>query len=790
MTDFEHLRIEREPLENDRRTRRTNIPRHPRGDLGGHGQKLTNDLTQAFRFAQQQQTSRPGNFVLKLRYVGHLDISHLHRHGIEFVSQEDNQICVVFADEIGLAMFADHLQRLGLDNAELTYKQILQAIDGIDNWTSEDRKSWAIKKNGLPESEQYLLDVELWPVEVAHHPKRLSFCEAFERWLIQNNIIRKDKINLDSLIMYRVLVNAAQADALLNHADVRLVDIPPESGIRYNQLNCDIENLPEGIPSPSPEAARVCVLDSGVATNHPLLAPAIAESVSFMGGEGGGDLNGHGTAVAGIVLYGDLEACNKTNFWKPELLIFNGKILDDNAEFDETSIEKTLVEAVTYFVEEHQCRIFNLSIGNANAPYDNCHIRGIAYVLDKLARDLNVLFVVSAGNFSGSTDPNVPTNSWRDEYPEYLLSDASVIIDPAPALNVLTVGSLARHNATFDAQRYPEIGPLAPASENQPSPFTRHGPSIKGAIKPELVAVGGNLAVAMRTGDEHREVMRGLGVLTCNNKFIGNTLFSEISGTSFAAPYITHLAGRALNNYPKASANLLRALLVNHANMLPEIENSFSDEMKQTYKAGTERDSCRDIAGYGVVDESELFRSSESAVVLMAEEKIENNSHQFFELPLPPEFLRTQTAAREIRVTLAYCPAVRTTRIDYVATKIHFKLIKDISLEAVERHFNHDTQAEAETRGDDAEPNRDISAVLRSKGTVQSSTWRLRQRKPTEKWFVVVTRQDKDWGESMSLELEDYALVVTVTDRENENAQLYTQISQRIEQQIRARARV
>ncbi|MDO8342155.1 MAG: S8 family peptidase [Cellvibrio sp.] len=789
MADFEHLRIEREPLENDRRTRKPNIPRHPRDDLVAHGQKLRNDLTQAFQFARQQQTSRPGNFVLKIRYVGYLKISHLQRHGIEFVSQEDNQVCVVFADETGLAKFADHLQRLGLDNAELTYKEILEAIDGIDNWTSEDRKSWAIKKKGLPDSEQYFLDVELWPVAVAHHPKRLSVCEAFERWLTQNNISRKDKVNLDSLIMYRVSVNAAQADALLNHTDVRLVDIPPESGIRYSQLNCDIENLPDGIPSPSLHAAKVCILDSGIATNHPLLAPAIAESANFIGGEDGGDLNGHGTAVAGIVLYGDLEACNTTNFWKPELLIFNGKILDDNAEFNEASIEKTLVDAVTYFVEEHQCRIFNLSIGNANAPYDNRHIRGIAYVLDKLARDLNILFVVSAGNFSGATDSNVPANSWRDEYPEYLLADTSVIIDPAPALNVLTVGSLARHNATFDAQRYPEIGQLAPAFKNQPSPFTRHGPSIKGAIKPELVAVGGNLAVAMRTGDEHRAVMRGLGVLTCNNKFIGNTLFSEISGTSFAAPYITHLAGRVLNNYPNASANLLRALLVNHANMLPEIENGFPDEMKQIYKIETGRDSCRDIAGYGVVDESELFRSSESAVVLMAEEKIENNSHQFFELPLPAEFLRTQTAAREIRVTLAYCPAVRTTRIDYVATKIQFNLIKDISLAAVERHFNHDTQAETTTRRDDAESNRDISAVLRGKGTVQSSTWRVRQRKPTEKWFVVVTRQDKDWGESR-LELEDYALVVTVTDRENENAQLYTQISQRIEQQIRARARV
>ncbi|HEQ3433958.1 TPA: S8 family peptidase [Vibrio cholerae] len=789
MANYEHLKIERELLENERRTRKINIPRHPRGDLRGHGQKLSRDLTESFKFAQSQQTSRPGNFVLKIRYTGLLDITHLNKHGIEFVSQEDNHLCVVFVDETGMAVFADHLQRLGLDDAELTYKQILEAIEGIDNWTSEDRKSWALRRNGLPRSEKFLLDVELWPVAVAYHPERLSTCDAFERWLVHNGIRRIDKVNLDSLIMYRLEVNSSQANVLLNHSDVRLVDLPPKSGIHYSQLNCDIDRIPEGILSPTHQAARVCVLDSGVNTNHPLLAPAIAESEDFIGDTGGMDLNGHGTAVAGVALYGDLEACNSTNYWHPELWIFNGRILDENAEFDSSSIEKTLIEAVTYFVEEHQCRIFNLSLGNSNAPYDNRHIRGIAYVLDKLARDFNILFVVSAGNFSGSIGPDVPRHSWRDEYPEYLLADESIIIDPAPALNVLTVGSLARHNATFDAQRYPEIGQLAPATENQPSPFTRHGPTIKGAIKPELVAMGGNLASPIRTGNELNAVMRGMGVLTCNSRFVGNTLFSEISGTSFAAPYITHLAGRLLNNYPKASANLLRALLVNHANMLSEIESSFPEDMKKSYRSANGRDAFRDIAGYGAVDEGELFRSSQNAVVLMAEEKIENNSHHFFELPLPDDFLRSQRASREIRVTLSYCPAVRTTRIDYVATKMSFRLVKDQSLESVQRHFNHSTQDETKTRNDDATSNRDISAELRGKGTVQSSTWRIKQPKPSEKWFVVITRQDRDWGEALSFEQEDYALVVTVTDRENEEAQLYSQISQRIELKARERAR-
>jgi hypothetical protein len=788
--NLEHLTIERESLKNDRRTRRISPPQPERGSLRDHGRWLVGCLERSANSSRQQVTSRPGSYVLKLRYSGLFDTKHLDRHGIEFISQEDKQLCVVFTDERGLSIFSDHLNQLGLDGVELTYKQILEAIDGIDNWTPEDRKSWAITRKGLPVEDQFDLDIELWPVHVAHHPARLEFCNAFEGWLHDQHIRRIDKVNLDSLVIYRVSVNANQAELLLNHVDVRLVDLVPTSGISYQELNCDIDTLPGQIPHPPAQAARVCILDSGIATNHPLIAPAVAESISFVDGEEPFDLNGHGTAVAGIALYGDLDGCNASNYWQPELWLYNGKILDQNAEFDHKTIEKTLTEAVAYFVDEHQCRIFNLSIGNANAPYDQHHIRGIAYVLDELARRYNVLFVVSAGNFSGSVDPDVPRESWRDEYPEYLASEQNVIIDPAPALNVLTVGSLARHNASFDEQRYPEIAHLSPAGENQPSPFTRRGPSVKGAIKPDLMAVGGNLASPVRSDGYQTPIMRGMGVLTCNRQFVGNTLFSEISGTSFASPYVTHLAGRLLNNYPQASANLLRAMLVNHASVPHEVESTFSPEMKDGYKKICRRDVVRDMAGYGLIDDDALYRSSQHVVVMMAEENIDNDAHHFFELPLPEEFLRTELAAREIRVTLAYSPAVRTTRLDYVATKMNFKLVKDESLEAVQMHFNHETQSETDTRSDDASGNRDIGPSLRDKGTVQSATWSIRRRNPTEKWFVVVTRQDREWGAAMSLEQEPYALVVTVTDRENENARLYTQISQRIEQQQRARAHI
>ncbi|MGG9126842.1 S8 family peptidase, partial [Escherichia coli] len=81
--------------------------------------------------------------------------------------------------------------------------------------------------------------------------------------------------------------------------------------------------------------------------------------------------------------------CNQSNFWQPQLWLYNGKVLNERAEFNAETIESTLTAAVAYFTDLG-CRIFNLSLGNANAPHDGKHIRGMAYLLDTLARQYNV----------------------------------------------------------------------------------------------------------------------------------------------------------------------------------------------------------------------------------------------------------------------------------------------------------------------------------------------------------------------------------------------------------------
>ncbi len=76
----------------------------------------------------------------------------------------------------------------------------------------------------------------------------------------------------------------------------------------------------------------------------------------------------------------------------------------------------------------------------------------------------------------------------------------------------------------------------------------------------------------------------------------------------------------------------------------------------------------------------------------------------------------------------------------------------------------------------------------RSYGTVQASTWAIKRARDG-KLYVVVSRNDFSWGESLCNVEEDYALVVKLTDRENANAQLYTEIRAQLQARERLRAR-
>ena len=510
--------------------------------------------------------------------------------------------------------------------------------------------------------------------------------EAFERWLEDNGGEPIDSVRKPYLCLYRTKARPSLVGKLLRHRDVRLVDLPPRVALDPRLRGRSVQELEE-VPAPPAGAPGVVVLDSGIASGHPVLAPAVGDSQSFLADSPAADDNGHGTLVAGIALYGDVAKCVEKRRFVPDLTLHSGRIVDEHGEGNGRFLENQVEDAVRYFADNYDCKVFNLSYGDRRKPYNGRHVRGLAVTLDSLSRELGVLFVVPTGNLDGDANP-------VDRYPGYLRDEDATLIDPAPALNVLTVGSLARYDRDL---RWPDDPGHAPvARTGQPSAFTRRGPSVNEAIKPDLVDYGGNELVDHRTGiTESKEV----GELSTSRKFASGMPFETCSGTSFAAPRVSNLAATVLVHMPNVSVDLCRALLVAHADVPPSCEDL-------CLESGIK---VRHVAGYGRVDRSALFRSLDGCVTLWAMDSIGNKRHQFYDVPIPPEYWSPGRRSRKMTVALAYRSPVRTTRADYRAVKISFMLVQSDSVEQVARSFNAEIDFLADTIYIYDSPHREVS---------------------------------------------------------------------------------
>ncbi len=766
-----HLRLSREDPVTQRRSRPSPSRIPTPDDPQRHGAVLGGRLQAAREAAATDLGGFDDRRLIKLQLSHKVSPEDIARasSGIEVVSQEEGTLVLAFATNTQLDEFEAKLTRLA-DGEQVPYQNLLYALQDLDRWTADDRTGWALAREGFPADEYFVIDAELWPMARGIEQART----AFETWVDGRGAAILDSVRKPYLTIYRIRCRRNLAEELLRYRDVRTVDLPPRLGIGRTLISTDIRDLDE-VSNPADDAPGIAVLDTGLATGHPVLAPAVGDSQSFLAGAPPADEHGHGTFVSGIALYDDVAECLSSGRFIPQFRLYSGRILDERNEGDPSLIENQVENAVRYFLENYGCRVFNLSYGDLNKPYRGRHVSGLAVTLDALSRELDVLFIVPTGNYGG--DDSGP-NDWRTEYPGYLTDESATLLDPAPALNAVTVGSLARHERNERWPNDPAYRPIARA--DQPSPYTRHGPSVGGAIKPDLVDYGGNQMVDVRAGGNLVAGYQGVGEFSISREFAAGRPFAEDSGTSFATPRVANAAAQVLAEMPDASVDLCRALLVSQARTPGACVDLLADV-----------DTIRNVTGYGLVDRSTLCRSLEDCVTLWAEENIENRHHHFYEVPVPEEFWWGGRRDREITVALAYRPPVRTTRIDYRAAGISFKFVQAASLDDVARRFNAAVDQATTEAISERSNGRRFTERVRSRGTVQASTWTFRQplgAMVQSSWFVVVTRNDPAWGVNLASEREPYALAVTLSDRLAEQAVLYTRIQARLRERIRIRA--
>jgi subtilisin family serine protease len=294
-----------------------------------------------------------------------------------------------------------------------------------------------------------------------------------------------------------------------------------------------------------------------------LLAPSLIESFGVPDELGTADIWGHGTKVAGIAAFGDVRECVDRKTFESPVRIISVKVVNDEGQFDDTATIPDQMDKAIRALHQRGCRVVNIALGDKHRiPYDGGRVSLWAATLDTLARELDIIVIVSAGNSAGGT--RAPWGPQAEQitqtYPNYLVSAENRIVDPATAAIALTVGSLAHANG-LPTEPAGGAERRSVASLNTPTPITRSGPGANDSVKPDLVDFGGTVLFdGMTQRIVSGDVYASAGMLTLRADYIQGLLTSS-TGTSMAAPRIAFKAALLLRAMPTASANMIRALL-------------------------------------------------------------------------------------------------------------------------------------------------------------------------------------------------------------------------------------
>lgn len=581
-----------------------------------------------------------------------------------------------------------------------------------------------------------------------------------------------DAVLPDSFTVRVRIVGRGLKDFVLNYLYIFEVVEPEDIELPQRVGERAAEPEPGAVPTaPDDDAPAVCVIDSGIQEAHNLLQAAIdgATSHCFLPTKDTNEVGdfvqpgGHGTRVAGAILYGEAIAKNGTPqlpFW-----IQNARVLDENNSMPvEMFPPQALRAAVERFhLGPRHTRIFNHSI-NASVFCRTRYMSAWAAEIDLLCSSCDILFIQSAGNLPVAGV--LPQPGVRDhltagrEYPAYLSEASARVANPAQSLQALTVGSVA-----YGALAEGDWHTFAP-ERSYPSAFSRSGFSIWGIIKPEVVEYGGD---DVRTANLPPDVQPGGRIAGACPELVRSTMFPpgppferDETGTSFAAPKVARIAAQLQRLLPDQPALLYRALIVQSARWPAWAEALLAELRRPDTRRNAQRreelsnqvsQTIRYI-GYGIPDEAGASVNTDHRTTLITNGETEIHAREchIYQVPIPPQ-LRGQADEFDIRieVTLSYVAQPRRTRRNlrrYLSTWVDWKSSK------LGEGINDFRVRALKDEGNDGEP---------LPGTVLP--WTLHEK--SDAGFIKDTRRNsgtvqKDWAVVKSNTLPDHFCIAVV----------------------------
>jgi hypothetical protein len=823
-----HLPLIREEPNPERRKRPGFPPGMPdRGGRGTYGPVLRNRVEELERQARAQPWPVPGvqpHLVFRVPVIAGASsadlIELLEEVGISIVGIELDGAIIAFRDDANLAEFRQALDayiqgpRGGINPQTgrpyaRTKWDVFELIEAeqMRLWSRPDRVGRRLAEaagsegRNLEPARIYVVDVEVW-----HRGTRDLARQAIDeiRSLLGDAPAQGERLSDEfigeTLCLARVSLTGAKLDRLLDVDIVAEVDLPPTPVFDARAARETTRRDFPTPPRPPAGGPSVCTLDSGVASNRPLIANNIGHAEAILTrGESAADGHGHGTMVAGLAVFGDVRACFQAGQFASDISLYSARVLNDENRFDD---EKLIIQQMRHAIEvfkapPYNCRVFNLSLGD-DRPWlrDNARQSLWAESLDILAREQKVLLVVSAGNqHLGAGNNARDAEDVLANYPNYLFEPDCGLCDPATAAIAITVGGIAQHDEPTVRRGAREESIIRTvARSGEPLPTTRVGPGLDSAIKPEFVAYSGNLTFD-GFGSTYRTIRNDPGVSVMSLSHEPTTsLFSFDVGTSFGAPLVARLGSlvwdrlrAALGEEP--DPNLVRAVLATAAT----VPQAFRDRIEPLRG----EDGVLQVCGYGMVDEDHALHSGDRRVTLVAQSSIPVDSFQLYEVPVPEEFRRAPERKR-LCVSLAFDPPVRRRRARYLGVEMSYALIRGKSVdEIVDAYRALTAEEQAAIRRREITMPGALQAPYRcdlkprpqalESSTLQRSEWTFQreQKDYGESWYLLV-RATRNWAPA-DVASQDFGIAVCLEAHE---PRLYSLVRQRVQARLQQRARV
>jgi hypothetical protein len=658
----------------------TKLPPRPSNAMA-YADKLKRALSEAVKEAQSRRESAgikvagasPGLYVVFQGHEGfRLKLSSLDAQGsgIELVSVdagEKVEKAMVFIPDGKVKYFLKKFEQYAAEQTkkgERKNRHLVESIDQIRLATL--RALWTDPATEFP-SDGKSCWWEVWLREWdRHEEERLrDYCKQMgievgqERLTFPSRIVVLVKAKADQL--------TASLDVLNDLAEVRAAKVVvPELHQMPPSEQADIaKELLKGLRAAPPNAPAVCILDTGVNRNHPLLAASLSahDLHTYNPAWGKDDDCGHGTEMAGLALFGDLRTVVESG--TPPVLghrLESVKILPPGDGQNPPHLDGAITAEAASRVEiqaPQRRRGFSLAVTrnadglrgqptswsaaidalSAGRSFDPSS-KGLEY-LDEIEEGPRRLFVVAAGNVK-TTDI------------DYLArSDTQPIHDPGQAWNALTVGASTKM-VEIDPKDRTLRGhqPVAKAGDLSPYSSTSITFDKKWPLKPDVVFEGGNKShdgsLALQTDC--------LSPMTTHFR-PQEKPFVPTWATSASSAQVARHAAIIAAKYPSLWPETIRALIVHSAEWTPAM---LDHAAKASNRGEKERFLLRRF-GFGIPNLTRALRSAGNALTLIVQDRLrpfENGKlreMKIHQLPWPKEELTALfDTTVKMRVTLSY----------------------------------------------------------------------------------------------------------------------------------------